>query len=52
MAPERWPLWSPDGKVIAFHASDNKNFELTKGYLWFIDPDTKKYKKLMAQNME
>lgn len=50
LAPERWPSWSPDGKVIAFHASDDKKFELTKGYLWFIDPDTKKYKKLMAQN--
>ncbi|NOR14615.1 MAG: hypothetical protein GQ544_02810, partial [Candidatus Aminicenantes bacterium] len=50
LAPERWPMWSSDGKVIAFHASDDKNFELTKGYLWTIEPDTKKRKKLTAQN--
>jgi dipeptidyl aminopeptidase/acylaminoacyl peptidase len=50
LVPEKWPLWSPDGKVIAFHAPDNKNFELTKGYLWIINPDTKKYRKFTAQN--
>jgi dipeptidyl aminopeptidase/acylaminoacyl peptidase len=50
MAPEKWPLWSPDGKVIAFHAPDNKNYELTKGYLWVINPDTKKCRKFTAQN--
>jgi len=50
LAPESGPLWSPDGKVIAFHTPDNKNYKLTKGYLWMIDPDTKNYKKLTAQN--
>jgi dipeptidyl aminopeptidase/acylaminoacyl peptidase len=50
MAPEKWPLWSPDGKTIAFHAPDDKSYELTKGYVWIIDPDSKKYKKFTAQN--
>jgi dipeptidyl aminopeptidase/acylaminoacyl peptidase len=50
LAPEKWPLWSPDGKKIVFHAPDDKYFELTKGYLWIMDPDTQEYKKLTSQN--
>jgi len=50
LAPEKWPLWSPDGKQIVFHAPDDINYKLTKGYLWILDPDTQKYKKLTSQN--
>ena len=51
LAPESLPLWSPDGKRIAYYAPDDKTYELTKGYLWVMDPDTRKYKKLRSQNM-
>jgi len=44
------PVWAPDGKTFVFHASDDKEFELRNGYLWVMNPDTAKVKKLEGQN--
>ena len=51
LAPEALPLWSPDGKRIAYYAPDDETYELTKGYLWVMDPETKQHKKLLSQSM-
>ncbi len=50
LAPESRPLWSPDGTRLAYHAPDDENYELTKGYLWIIDPDTGRYRQLRSQS--
>ncbi len=50
LAPESMPLWSPDGKQIAYYAPDDETYELTKGYLWVMHPDTRRYKQLHSQN--
>ena len=51
LAPESLPLWSPDGKQIAYYAPDDETYELSKGYLWVMNPDTGDYKQLHSQNM-
>ncbi len=51
LAPESLPRWSPDGKQIAYYAPDDETYELTKGYLWVMNPDTRDYKQLHSQNM-
>lgn len=48
--PERNPIWAPDGKTFAFHASDDRIFDLKNGYLWIMDPDTGESRKLQGQN--
>ncbi len=51
LAPESLPLWSPDGKQIAYYALDDESYELTKGYLWVMNPDALHYRQLHSQNM-
>lgn len=51
LAPEALPLWSPDGKMLAYHAPDDKEYRLTKGYLWVMDFEAKTTKKLNSQNL-
>ncbi len=50
LAPESRPLWSPDGTMIAYYAPDDEHYELTKGYLWIIDPDSGNYRQFNAQS--
>ncbi len=49
-APEDTPRWSPDGKSIAYYAPDDKVYELTTGYIWIMNVDTKESRKLTGQN--
>jgi dipeptidyl aminopeptidase/acylaminoacyl peptidase len=49
-APERNPVWAPDGRSFAYHAPDDKVFELTNGFIWIMDPDTGEARKLEGQN--
>ncbi len=49
LAPEAFPTWSPDGTQIAFSAPDDKEYRLTKGYLFILNPDTLETRKLTAQ---
>ena len=48
--PEDIPLWSPDGKTIAYQAPDDREYVLTKGFLWIMNPNTREAKKLVSQN--
>ena len=50
-APEQKPAWAPDGKTIAYHAPDDKVFELTNGFIWIMNPDTGDEKRLQGQNL-
>ncbi len=49
-APEQKPVWAPDGKTFAYHAPDDKVFELTNGFIWVMNPDTGEARKLQGQN--
>jgi dipeptidyl aminopeptidase/acylaminoacyl peptidase len=48
-APENKPLWGPDGMVFAYHAPDDREFKLTNGFLWIMDPDTGETRRLRGQ---
>ena len=48
--PEDIPLWSPDGKTIVYQAPDDREYVLTKGFLWIMNPNTREAKKLASQN--
>ncbi|MEM7316738.1 MAG: S9 family peptidase, partial [Planctomycetota bacterium] len=50
LAPESRPIWSPDGTRLAYYAPSDENYELTKGYLWVMDPETREYRQLHAQS--
>jgi len=45
-APEGKILWAPNGKIFVFHAPSDKENDLTHGYLWFMNPETGKKRKL------
>ncbi|MFQ6109584.1 MAG: prolyl oligopeptidase family serine peptidase, partial [Candidatus Aminicenantales bacterium] len=47
-APEENILWAPDGKTFVYHAPSDKDFELTHGYFWLMNPDTNEKRKLEA----
>jgi dipeptidyl aminopeptidase/acylaminoacyl peptidase len=49
-APEGDVVWSPDGKTIAYHAPSDNEYDLTHGFLWIMNPDTRDKKKLQGQN--
>jgi dipeptidyl aminopeptidase/acylaminoacyl peptidase len=49
-ALETDPVWAPDGKTLAFHASDDAEFELRNGYLWVMNVDTGELRRLEGQN--
>jgi len=44
-APENSPKWAPDGKSFLYRAPSDKNFNLTGGYFWSMNPDTKEKRK-------
>jgi len=45
-APENNALWAPDGKTFIYHAPTDKDFDLTHGFLWIMNPDTGEKRKL------
>lgn len=48
-APEFSPLWSPDGKKIAYMAPDDKTWELMNDKIWIMDVETKKYRTVSGK---
>ena len=51
-APEESVIWAPDGKTFAFHAPSDKDFILTHGYIWVMNPETGEKKKFTEPNQE
>lgn len=49
-APEGNVLWAPDGKTFVYHAPTDKDFDLTHGFLWIMNPDTGEKRKLEEPN--
>ena len=49
-AGENAVLWSPNGKSIAYHAPSDGDHDLTNGFLWVLNPDTRKKRKFEGQN--
>jgi len=49
-APEESILWAPDGKTFVFHAPTDKDYDLTHGYLWIMNPETGEKRKLENPN--
>jgi len=49
-APEENVLWSPNGETFVYHAPSDKDFNLTHGYLWIMNPETGQKKKLQQPN--
>ena len=45
-APESNVLWAPDGKTFIYQAPTDKDFDLTHGFLWIMNPDTGEKRKL------
>lgn len=45
-APERNVLWAPDGKTFIYRAPTDKDFDLTHGFLWIMNPETGEKRKL------
>jgi dipeptidyl aminopeptidase/acylaminoacyl peptidase len=45
-APEENPVWAPDGKTFMYRAPSDKDYYLTQGYFWIMNPDSKEVKKL------
>jgi dipeptidyl aminopeptidase/acylaminoacyl peptidase len=41
-APERSPVWAPDGKRFAFTAADDKEWRNRNGKIWLMDTESKK----------
>ncbi len=49
-AGENDVLWAPNGKTIAYHAPSDGDHDLTHGFLWVMNPDTREKRKLKGQN--
>ncbi|MEE8377154.1 MAG: S9 family peptidase [Candidatus Aminicenantaceae bacterium] len=49
-APEGNVLWAPDGKTFLYHAPTDKDFDLTHGFLWIMNPETGEKRKLEEPN--
>jgi len=49
-AGENDVVWSPNGKSIAYHAPSDGEQDLTHGFLWIMDPDTREKRKLEGQS--
>jgi dipeptidyl aminopeptidase/acylaminoacyl peptidase len=45
-APEGNILWAPDGKTFIYHSPSDKDYDLTHGFLWIMNPDSGKKRKL------
>lgn len=43
-APERSPLWAPDGKTIIYMAPDDKTWKLANSKIWLMDVGTREYR--------
>ncbi len=49
-SPEGNILWAPDGKTFIYHAPTDENYDLTHGYLWIMNPETREKQKLTKPN--
>lgn len=49
-APEGNVLWAPDGKTFVYHAATDKDYDLTHGFLWIMNPETGEKRKLEEPN--
>ena len=49
-APEENIRWAPDGKTFVYHAPTDKDYDLTHGYLWIMNPETGEKRKLENPN--
>lgn len=49
-APEGNILWAPDGKAFVYHSPSDKDFDLTHGFLWIMNPDSGEKRKLEKPN--
>lgn len=49
-APEEDVLWAPDGRTFVYYAPSDKDFDLTHGFLWIMNPDTGKKRQLKEPN--
>ncbi|MCG8506405.1 MAG: S9 family peptidase [Sphingomonadales bacterium] len=48
-APESDPLWSPDGKRIAYRAPSDQDLDLRVGHFWVMEPTTDAVRRLDGQ---
>lgn len=48
-SPEFGPRFSPDGQLVAYHASDDEVFDLRNGYIWVLDLRSKNFHRLDGQ---
>lgn len=49
-APESSAMWSPDSKLIAYRAPNDRTHELRAGYFWILDPASREMRRLDGQN--
>lgn len=49
-APERGPLWAPDGNSFLYRAASDVDFELRSGYFWVMDAATHQARRLDGQH--
>jgi dipeptidyl aminopeptidase/acylaminoacyl peptidase len=49
-APEENVLWAPDGKAFVYHSPSDRDFDLTHGFLWIMNPDSGEKRKLEEPN--
>jgi dipeptidyl aminopeptidase/acylaminoacyl peptidase len=49
-APEGNILWAPDGKTFVYHSPSDKDYDLSHGFLWIMNPDSGKKRKLKEPN--
>ncbi len=44
-APEGNVHWAPDGRTFVYHSPSDRDFDLTHGFLWLMNPDTGEKRK-------
>ena len=49
-APEGNILWAPNGKSFVYHSPSDKDYDLTHGFLWIMNPDSGEKRKLKEPN--
>jgi dipeptidyl aminopeptidase/acylaminoacyl peptidase len=50
LAPERGPLWAPDGHSLLYRAPSDSDFQLRSGYFWIMDVASGRTRRLDGQN--